>query len=224
MVYEKKYPIAPTPGDSVLLTWERGYKNTTLHYRDEELITVENVQKLKKGVKFEHQLLGTIELILNENPTGVDVIINGFHSPINKNHPEKKIKSINLYFYIFASMLVTFLVYMNFSYPMDLASFLIVNIFEFIFLALYIISAIFSAKARAWAVYMGFCTYCAGTFLSLIAVLIGLNYFNVLISVMILGIRAALLFLLIPYLKTAVSLSKHNSLKQKNHNIIDQLS
>lgn len=208
MQYEKKYPITHLKGEHVLLTWERGYYQTKLYYHDRLVAEVQNLGELKRGVKFNDNELGEIELKFSEKPINVDVIINGYHCSNNISHPKNKIKSISTFFYIIGSLSLVFFI----------ASFLSINYTSFsVFLdafiiTLYFVVAFHASKAKIWAVYTGFFLYLSMTFLVLFGLFLEvLNGNGIVAFFSILGllVRITLIILMLPYLKYASSLNKH---------------
>ncbi len=221
MFYEKKYPLTHLPNEFVTLSWERGYKDTKLFYNDRELIHIDSINKLKKGVKFFDDVLGEVRLEFSEKPISVDVIVNDFHSTINNSHPEKKIKTISGYFYLFAS--VAFLGYIvNLGYSSSIMERIIISIEEIFFILLYAFAGYFSKKSKIWAVYIGFISYCFITLLIILSLLLSISLYAPLITIFVLLIRSAFIFLMAPYIKMAISLKKHRNFRGNNPDILDQ--
>ena len=207
-MYEKKYPITHLVGEHVLLVWERGYYKTTLYYKDRIVAEIQNLGELKRGVHVNDPELGDIELKFSEKPISVDIIINGYHCTNNVSHPKIKIKSISTFFYIIASLssvylLITFLVNLQIDFSF---------IFDVLISITYFIVAYNSSRSKIWAVYTGFLMYLIMSFLILLNILLlfisgGDSYIVGLVIGFI--IRITLIVLMIPYLKLASSLKKH---------------
>lgn len=225
MFYEKKYPLTHVKGDYVTLSWERGYKNTQLFYNERELIKIDSIQKLKEGVSFVDSILGNIELKFSDKPMSIDVIIDGYHSPINKSHPEKKIKSIGSYFYMFASFSFIYYFLIVF-FTQGFFGKVVLSIEEFIFISLYAVCGYFAGKGKVWAVYTGFSVYSFVTLiilLLLLASIIGpIKFITPFSGFIVLLFRVVFIVFMIPYLKIASSLTKHRRFNVQNPNILDE--
>lgn len=225
MIYERKYPLAQLPGEYLLLVWERGYKNIELLYKERELIKLPNNQKLKKGFSFIDSELGKIELKYSEKPISVDIIVDGVHSPVNASHPLKKIKSISNYFWIFASFSLLYLIMQIFIISnQNLIGVIALGIEEGLFITIYIISALFSAKSKPWAVYLGFITY---SFVTLIILLVGFGFLGAAFSVSPVAMFIAIIFrgtfivFMVPYLKMANLITTYKKYEGSNAGLLD---
>ena len=111
MDFEKKYRITQFPGETLKAMWTRGYRNVEIYYQDKLICTHEGAAQLKKGVKYQTEELGQIELKLSAKPITLDVIIDGYHCVNNVSHPAKQLKGASTFFWIIA----VFAFYMGFS-------------------------------------------------------------------------------------------------------------
>ncbi|MES2557890.1 MAG: hypothetical protein V4604_17175 [Bacteroidota bacterium] len=155
MDFEKKYPITQQPGDFVTVQWTRGYKAVDLYYKNELIGSVQGSAKLKAGTKI-NTVLGTIGLKLSEKPIMLNVVIDGYHSPVNISHPVKELKKTAVFFW----MIFTFSVIASLMEGVYLSTVLsvevIVTLINFAIITTYCLSAVFVRKGKPWAYYMGF--------------------------------------------------------------------
>lgn len=211
MDYEKKYPITQSPGEYLLIQWTRGYKQVDVYYNDELMGSVNGSAKLVKGTSFTSDL-GLITLKLSEKPVTLDVIVDGYHSPVNVSHPVKELKTMSMYFYtIIAFALVAGFVEIGIfqDWPEALLVAVGVNVVVFI---LYLISVLFVREGKPWAYYLGFCVFSFCTLISLWLLLSGMVWAFMLWVFM--AIRFGGMVLLIINLKTANAAAKHLRYKQ----------
>lgn len=96
MDFEKKYPITQRLDEYLLVQWTRGYKDVDVYYNDQLIGSVRGTGKLLKGTSFPSDL-GLITLKLSEKPVTLDVIVDGYHSPVNVSHPVKELKRTGTY-------------------------------------------------------------------------------------------------------------------------------
>lgn len=208
-------------GEFLLLSWERGYKNIELFYKERSLIKLPNNQKLKNGLSFNDPDLGKIELKYSEKPISVDIIVDGVHSPVNASHPLKKIKTISTYFWMFAIFCLISLVLFYFINDNPIIRFA-VAIEEIFFMAIYTISAVFAAKSKPWAIYLGFCTYSFVTLIFLLSLLgIGPLALAPITAIVSLIFRAAFTVFMVPYLKMAAQISRYKKYEGINNHLLD---
>lgn len=224
MFYEKKYPLTQQPGQQLILSWERGYKNTRLFHHERELVHIDSINKLKKGVRFSDKEFGEIELKFSEKPISVDIIVDGFHSPVNASHPAKKIKSISKFFYLFAVFCL-----INLSLGSATGSLTIgISVQSLVLAALYVICAIFSNQSKGWAVYAGFILFCLMTFLYVLILILSQTSLFIqsglsgITLFMILGFRTVFIVFMVPYLKMASQLSRYQKINPQNSGLLDE--
>jgi hypothetical protein len=204
MDFEKKYPITQQPGDFVTIQWTRGYKAVDVYYKDELIGSVQGSAKLKAGTKIS-TVLGTIDLKLSEKPIMLNVIIDGYHSPVNVSHPVKELKKTAVFFW----MIFTFALIASLMEGIYLSTVLtaevIVTLINFVILTVYGLAAVFIRKGKPWAYYMGF---------SMFALMYALSLLNFLgpISIplaIVFLFRTGFLVVLIINMKHANSAIKH---------------
>lgn len=223
MFYTKKYPITHLDNEFLVLEWERGYKNTKIFYKDAEISSVNNIQQIRKGFKFNNPDLGLIELKLSEKPVAVDVIINGLHSAVNNSHPIKKIKSISTYFYMFATFVLIYILFISFTLQ-DKTQTIFALITEIPFIALYIICAIYAKRSKAWAVYTGFIVFCFFSLLSFVALVLPFSTLSSLTGFITVAVKAAFIIFMVPFVKQASQLWKYKQYEKfSNSTLIDDI-
>lgn len=204
MDYEKKYPITQQPGEYVLAQWERGYKYVELFYKDRLIGSVSGAGKIKKGITLKDDVLNTIELRLSEKPVMLDLIIDGYHSPVNQSHPRKEIKGTSTFFWIISvlSLVVGLVEVGSLTGSPGIIQGIVLAV-NLTFVAIYIVAAIFVSKGQVWAYYMGFILFC-------LLFLLNLPFTNFsLFGIIFFLMRAAALGVLIYNLKTVISVQKH---------------
>lgn len=218
MDFEKKYPITQRSNEHLLVQWTRGYKQVDVYHRDQLIGSVQGAGKLQKGTSFLSDL-GSITLKLSEKPVMLDVIVDGYHSPANVSHPVKELKKTSTYFWIisvFAFIAGAFEVGLFSGWDTAQAIVLGINL---IILTLYILSAVFTAKGKPWAFYLGFSVFSFCTLISLLALLGGLVWGMFLYIFMVIRIGGEVVLIL--NLKTANSAARH--LKYKENSLEDLL-
>lgn len=211
MDYEKKYPITQIPGEHVVVQWTRGYKEVDVYYKNELMGSVRSSVKLVKGASFTSDL-GLITLKLSEKPVTLDVMIDGYHSPVNVSHPVKELKSMSVYFYViiaFAFVAGSIEIGIFQDWP---AAMVIISSFNLLVFILYIVSALFVRQGKPWAYYLGFTVFSFCTFIFLLALLSGLLEGFWLYIFM--AVRIGGEVLLIINLKTALAATKHLKYKE----------
>ncbi|MGV3611357.1 MAG: hypothetical protein ACO1N0_10435 [Fluviicola sp.] len=211
MDYEKKYPITQIPGEYVLVQWIRGYKEVDVYYKDKLVGSVSGSAKLVKGFSFTSDL-GLITLRLSKEPVTLDVIIDGYHSPVNVSHPVKELKSLSTYFYIiiaFAFIAGSMEVAISRGWNELL---LITSSINFIVLMLYLTSVLYVRQGKPWAFYLGFGVFNFCALLSLMVLLSGFIWGWLFWFFMLMRIGGEVL--LVINLKTAISATKHLKYKQ----------
>ncbi|MDF3026082.1 MAG: hypothetical protein K0S23_389 [Fluviicola sp.] len=206
MDFEKKYPITQIPNEYLVVQWTRGYGQVDVYYNDQLIGAVRETVKLKKGTSFSSDL-GLITLKLSEKPVTLDVIVDGFHSPVNVSYPVKELKKMNTYFWIIAvfAFIAGAIEYGIFrGWPKVQAAVLLMNLLVF---GLYIFSAVFVGKGKAWAFYLGLSVFLFCTLISLLALMGGIVWGWALYFFMIMRIAGGVILFM--NLKTANSTVRH---------------
>jgi hypothetical protein len=204
MDFEKKYPITQQPGDHVLAKWTRGYKQIELYYKDTLIAAVDGGSKLKKGIKVQTTPLGIIELKLSETPIMLNLIIDGFHSPVNTMHPEKVFKKSSMFFWMLVTGVVLLLFIDGASINFKNGSVTIEGYLNFIFLGIYIASAILVSKGKVWGFYMGFGAFALTSLFALLTV-----FFLGFMGFIALVLRAIIMYFIVSNFKNANGALKH---------------
>jgi uncharacterized membrane protein len=187
-----------------------------LFYKDQLIGSVSGAGKLKKGVMLKDDVLNRIELKLSEKPMMLDLIIDGYHSPVNQSHPRKEIKGTSTFFWIISVLsLVVGLVEVGALTGFGAIQ-VIVLVINLLIVAAYIIAAIFVGRGHIWAYYLGFILFSLLFVFNL--VFTPLNLWGMIFLVM----RGAALGVLIYNLKTVVSAQKHACYgKYANEELLD---
>lgn len=220
MRYQKKYPLPDSNHSHILLVWERGYKNVEMYHDERLLCTIENPSEIKKGFVLNDPQLKEIRLNFSKKPFGINVIVNGFHSPVNISHPKNTFKMAGGVFWIVVSINFLYvLIYtvINHEY-LKLASPLIIG--ELVLDSIYILAAIYIKKEKIWAYLMGSSIY--------ILLVIFTNYFVILrhnlFDNIILFYQLLVIGLLLSFVKSMISLMRHNTiLPIKDDNVLDSM-
>lgn len=167
MDFEKKYPITQRSNEHLLVQWTRGYRQVDVYHNDQLIGSVQGAGKLQEGTSFLSDL-GSIRLKLSEKPVTLDVIVDGYHSPVNVSHPFKELKKSAVFFWMITAFAIVGALLDGMSIGIGGFGQIIIS-YNLILIGLYITSSICVSKGMAWAFYMGFCLYCLITFLSLLA-------------------------------------------------------
>lgn len=162
--------------------------------------------------------IGPIELKLSENPITLDVIVDGYHSPVNVSHPKKELKRSAMFFWIVAVFAIVGSLFEGMQYGIGSIGQIVISINLFI-VAVYITSAIGVGKSQPWAYFLGFGMFSFMTLLALLMLLAG-NFFTIIIFV----IRSIILYFIITNMKYATAVIRHNkySKGQSEEHLLDQ--
>ncbi len=207
MDYEKRYPFARNQNEFVTLTWETGYRNVQIWFRERLVATIENPASIKKGVKITDEELNVIELTFSEKPMAIDVVIDGFHSPVNFSHPSKVLKlSARTLWYIFGLAVIGTLINAGTSRLMMPAN-QIQFLFDVVFTVAYLIAAINTGKSKTWGYFLGMSVFTFSTIIYIAAiVLLGGLSFVTFISILL---RISFVIYLMLYIRIAINARKH---------------
>nr|WP_294859763.1 hypothetical protein [uncultured Fluviicola sp.] len=218
MDFEKKYPITQRPDEHLLVQWTRGYKDVDVYYNDQLIGSVRGAGKLNAGISFPSDL-GLISLKLSEKPVTLDVVVDGYHSPVNVSHPVKELKRTNTYFWIISvlAFIAGSIEVGAFSEWTEMQ--IVVLGINLVVFASYILSAVFIGQGKPWAFYLGFSVFSFCTLISLLALMGGLIWGFLIYIFMVVRIGGEIV--LIMNLKTANSAVKH--LKYKESSFDEQL-
>ena len=222
MDFQKKYPLLKTPDDFVLLKWERGYRNVEVYHKDRFIRSVTS-KELKGGVHISDTYLGDVQLKFSTKPIAIDVIINGYHSPINITYPSRELKSVSTIFWVVTILWVIGLFTNGIFQAVAFGGVfgIILGFICLVILAAYIVAGLFTRKGKGWAYFLGAGVFTLLTLLySLVAIGDGFN----LVTIFILVIRVVIQFVLYYYLKHAIAAIRHSKYESFSHKeIIDDL-
>lgn len=158
MDYQINYPITQLPGEVIALHYTKGFKSVLAEYKDEVLFEDKNISDLRRGVVVNHPVLGKLEFKFAKEKMVVNVIVEGIHSPINKDHPRQKVKSFATYLWILVGFtglgfIVDLIAAINI--PL-LIVFILGPVFAAVALSIYILSAVKLRKAKTMFFWTGF--------------------------------------------------------------------
>lgn len=204
MDFEKKFPLTQIPNSVIIAQWTRGFREVELYYKDEKIASVKGGASLKKGITVKDTPLGEIQLKITDRPITLDLIVDGYHSPINVSHPKKQLKNVSTLFWIISALAILGSLAQGFQFSFNLILALIISLINLCLIAIYIVSAVFVKKGKVWAFYLGFVTYMVISLFSLLDLL----SFNV-FSLIGFSLRAYFIYALISNVKHAIGTSKH---------------
>lgn len=158
MDYEIKYPITQRPGEFILLHYTKGYSEAALEYRGEWITDYFTAQDLKRGITVNHPELGMISAKFAKDKFVANIIVDGYHSPINKDHPRTKLVNQSSYFWTLMgftsiSFLIELVGAINFPHPLVV---LIGPVFVGAAVAAYTITAVQLRKLKSSFFWVGF--------------------------------------------------------------------
>lgn len=174
MDYAKKYPITQQPGEHLLIQWTRGYKQVEVYYQNELVGHADGAGRLKKGVRLVHPKLGNIDLRLSEKPMLLNVIIDGYHSPVNSTYPVKELIGLSAFFWMllaFSFIAGALEIGLFLNIPPILVIVLPINVTLWV---IYLITALGVRKGKPWAYILGVSVFGIFSVLSLLAVVNGM--------------------------------------------------
>jgi len=205
MDYEKKYPITQQPGEFIIARWERGYKYVELYYKDRLVGSVSGAGKLRSGVTIKDDFFHKIDLKLSEKPVMLDLVIDGYHSPVNRAHPLNELKAMGPIFWILGTM--SFI-----AGALEVGGLSGFKILQTIFLlinmtivGMYFLAAVMVGRKRPWAYWMAFGVFSLVFLFHILLMLVSWDFWSILLNIF----RGAALGVLIYNLKTVISAGKH---------------
>lgn len=208
MDFQKKYPILQLPGEHVLIQWEKGYKYVELYYKERFIGSVTGFAKLKRGVTFNDAELGVIELKLSKEPIAIDLIVAGYHSPVNVTYPTKELKSASTIFFALAVLAILGGSFEGMSVAMNYGSLAgtIMSALIIFTIAMYATTGFIILKGHAWAFFMGGSYY---TFFTMLYLFDLLAYGFDFITFIVVFFRVVMTFILFYYIKHAAASMRH---------------
>ncbi len=158
MDYEIKYPITQRPGEFILLHYTKGYREVALEYQGEWITDRFTSQDLKRGITVNHPELGMISAKFAKEKLVANLIIDGYHSPINKDHPRTKLVNQSTFFWTLMgftciSFLIELVGAIKFPHPLVL---LLGPVFAGAAVAAYTITAVQLRKLHSSYFWLGF--------------------------------------------------------------------
>lgn len=157
--YTKTYSRAFHPEETLLLTWEPGYKNVCIYDHDRLVHQWETSNRFLKGVHFEDQHLGKISLKFTETrPLQLELRVrNKKYKPNQNGKQTVDLTGITSVFYILAAftglaMVAAFFGALNIGFGPGFVTALIILAF---ITALYTASAILVSRKHHWAFFIG---------------------------------------------------------------------
>jgi hypothetical protein len=171
MDYELKYPITQRPGEYILLSYTKGFREVIAEYKDKVLFEGISGKDLKRGVKMTDADLGTVEMKFAKEKLVVNVIVDGYHSSINRDHPKKRLANVaSLFWILMGFTCLTFLLvtYMSVRFPLPsvIAS---GPLFTAMAIGIYAITAVNLRKGKSDFFWLGLGMFVIRILLTLVA-------------------------------------------------------
>jgi hypothetical protein len=107
---------------------------------------------------------------LSENPILLNVIVDGYHSPVNTLHPEKELKRTAVFFWMIFAFAIIGSILEGIQISIGFSIGQIVLSINVLIVALYGVSAYNIGKGRPWAYYLGFSVFSLMTLLNLLTI------------------------------------------------------
>lgn len=220
--YSKKYISIRNENQSVFLTWETGYKNLKVYHEGILIQTIEKPWALTNGVSFEHSTLGNIELHLTTtSPMIIEMKIGGekyFPEGMKTSIKKEAFSGLVSIFWTLSvlAFLSALLVQINYGYNLDVPVVLIQLIFDVIIVSIYVVSAIFLSRRKAWAYFLGGITF---MLMTLLYVYFSLSQSINVITIIIIIVRIAMLIYIIRRYKDVMM--AQSTVEFQNHEILD---
>jgi hypothetical protein len=89
MDFQKAYPHPRLAGETIVVQWTRGYTSVKVWFRSRLIGELNDPRGLFKGISLEDEMVGKITVQLSRNPYFLNVLVDGYHSPVNTLHPLK---------------------------------------------------------------------------------------------------------------------------------------
>jgi hypothetical protein len=210
MSYSKIHPI-PGTEDTLLLNWDQGYKNVKIYHQGELIKHIESASSIKKGISFQNEKLGLVELSFTDRPMMIRIMINGITCPAKVGDEGKDLTPVSTTFWILFGLSTLGTISEAIQFDIQSTVGAITLVINLLLTSIYGVAAIFTAKRQPWAYFLGTFTFVGTTLL-----IVGFNLIggNILILVHLV-IRAFFLYNLFSYFKIARILQQ---LKNKREN------
>lgn len=223
MDFQKKYPILQSNDQYILVQWTKGYREVNALYNDRLVLTIQGFARLKKGVKIHDSELGPLELKLSEKPIAIDIIVDGYHSPVNVSYPDKQLVSASTIFVVLAIISVLGAIYEGMSMTMWYGKFIgsIITIVNILSIAIYLSTSLLIKRSHAWGFFMGGSWYLLFTIFYVADLFLSGFYID---TAFIAVLRIVVTIILASYLTNAIDSLKHRKYGNKkaiNTEVID---
>jgi hypothetical protein len=216
MDFERSYPLPKNNAEKILVKWDKGYRALELWFNDELIGETGGANRLLKGVEFNNDRLGKVKVWLSEKPMVVNVIVDGYHSPINSLHPTKSMSSLSSWFFLPLILFVVSLIgIFFFNEDYSSTTFIIMALFATLPIIIFITSYILLRNRKILGFWLGY-----GYMLLLVLA----NVLSIIYMTQTISFGTSLIFLYfilmnIGFFK-ALKISKHLKL-QKQQNLLD---
>lgn len=221
--YSKIYSRAFHPEETLILTWEPGYKNVCIYDNDRLVHEWETPNRFMKGVKIEDPHLGEIQLKFTDTrPLQLELRVkNKKYKPNKDGKQAVDLTGISAVFYVLAAF--TFLAFaialftaMNHHYPPDLV---FGAIFLIVITVLYSATAVLISKKHHWAFFMGTGYLILSTLYNAWVVSMTYNNFSLMLLVFIKSLFLLYLFLSIRKVLFAM---RNNAIDEAPKDLLDE--
>ncbi len=220
MDFQKNYPLLHLPNEYITIQWKRGYQSVELYHKERLVGSVTGYDVLLEGVQFNDAELGLIELKLSEHPIALDLIVAGFHSPVNASYPTYELKVAARIFWVLASLsIVIGLSYgiLELTFTGAISTTMILNL---VAIFTYSTSAIFIQIGHAWAYYFGVGFHVLFT----LTLLFRIIFFDSNLGILyIVFFQLIVLIILSSYLKNASDAHRHRKFEGGGWKFLDKI-
>lgn len=219
--FSKKFSLPNHPAEMAFLTWESGYKNMKIYIDGKVVGVISGLAELMKGVEFQTENEKNIEVKMSSSKPMIPVVkVNGNQYYSENNLVEQEsVTGLAPVFWTLASLAIVGAVlvqgFLGFQLNNPVAMTQLVM--DIIVISIYALSAIYLAKNKSWAYFLG-----TGTFFLMTLLVIYTQYamngfgFGQVIAIVI---RISILVYLFTFIKRAIFIMR----KPENELSIDIL-
>jgi hypothetical protein len=219
MDFQKKYPLLHLQNEYINIQWTRGYQSVELYHKERLVGSVTGYDVLLEGVQFNDAELGLIELKLSEHPLALNLIVAGFHSPVNASYPTYELKVAARIFWVLASLSIIIGLANGIIASLWAGSLSGTNFLNLVAMLIYTISATMTERGKPWAFYLG-----AGFHLLLMLILLLMFIFGSNIIVLFLAVfQLIVVVFLSSYLKNANEAHRHRKFEGRGSKLVDKI-
>jgi hypothetical protein len=202
--------LVPDSDRTLFVTHESTYRNLKVYSSGQQLVHLVDPDILRDGHTFQHEDLGEIDLRYSNRGSKLEIRANGLlcvpENPIAES--EDNLMGLSVLFWVVAvlsmiGLAIQFIALMQFG--LSVLDIILALFFSIVTTGVYVLSAIFTKKGKAWAYFVGTGTFLLMTLLYIINSINSGLVENMIVAFSIfLMIRVGILIVLLIYFKSVL--------------------